>query len=223
MFLGQELAGKVDMTHKQVLGVLVAIFASSSLLVGCSADEASTGEGLVPAVQTITEELEGDAAEEDLPDSDVPFVDVTLPRSHFGSKADEQIRDEGQEAGNIGTRFNSDGTVTSRLPVALQQDFLQEVREELDAGIRDVYSEKPRVFKNISYDEGMTQFYFEVDRVAFVADADARSVGDWFVLWATYYQIYSGASSEGRGVVADFIDVANGEVFDSQKLREWWW
>jgi hypothetical protein len=211
------------MTHGKMLGVSLAVLTSFSLLVGCSAGEASTEEILVPVVENIVEEFQGTPVEEVLPDSDEPFVDVTFPRSHFGSKADEQIRDEGEEAGHIGTRINSDDTVTSRLPVAIQQEFLQEVKQEIDEGIEDVYSEKPRVFKDISYDEGMAEFYFEVDRAAFEADADARWVGDWFVLWATYYQIYSGASPGERGVVANFIDVANGDVFDSEKLREWWW
>lgn len=208
-------------TFRSALSLLIlgAVLSSCS---GVSADlehrPESVSENFVGAEGEVS-----DLDEDELSTEAGPYVEVTFPRSHFGSKTDEQIRIEGQEEGHQETLFNSDDTVTLRMEASVRDELLQNLIERISEGIEETLEEKPSVFKRISHGDDLNGITFEVDRSAFEADSDAIWAKDYFALLLTYAQIYRGVSPDDRLVIVDFQDSSNGDVFYSEQAAEWWW
>jgi hypothetical protein len=208
-------------TLRNALGLLIL----GAVLSSCSVVSAEL-ENPADSVSENFVGAEGEASdldEDELSTEAGPYVDVTFPRSHFGSKTDEQIRIQGQEERHQETLFNSDGTVTSRMKDSTRDELLQNLIEEISEGIEETLEEKPSVFKRISHEDDLNAITFEVDRSAFEADSDAIWAKDYFALLLTYAQIYRGVSPDDRLVTVNFQDSLTGDVFYSEQAAEWWW
>ncbi len=204
------------MSARRVAALSVSLMAIISLVVSCS----SGGELDVDVPSSAFAPVEAEPPDEPTGvievDEGLLSVEVTIPKEFFEGMTAEEITEAGAETGYSSTTVNADGTVTYKMSRKAHQKLLQEMKGELDEGFLETYAEKPNVFRKITYNDDVTVFTVEVNRVAFESDFEAEFVGFGLGLWGIYYQMFAGVAEADLGLVIDFVDSSSGEVFNSQ-------
>lgn len=193
-------------TNFAILGFVTAVLAS-----GCAGPEQSEPvEG--PTIAVEEESGAGIEVDEGLFD-----VEVTMPAMFFEGQTEVDIAANAEESGYNDFVLNADGSVTYTMSKAVYKETLAEWRELIDLTIQETVNESPDVFTSISYDKSVTSFDVTVDRAAYEDDLEARFIGFTLGLVGMFYQSFEGVPSEDQGVLINFIDVSNNEVFQSTK------
>ena len=185
------------------------------LLTGCAGE---TDSGVLSATESVSQEVE--AEEGDLGDVTVNqglfSVEVTLPGDFFEEGTEEEVAEYVDEAGFSSAVINPDGSVTVKMSRSVHSEFLKNMRDGLDEYIAEAIAENPGDFTQITFDRDLTRFSVEVNRSVWPSSFESGFVGFGLAVSGMYYQAFAGVPQSEREVVIEFVDAANGEVFDSQ-------
>jgi hypothetical protein len=142
-------------------------------------------------------------------------VTVTIPNLLDGMEmTQEEVDAAVEEEGWVSGRLNEDGSTTYVIPSDLYEQYLDEMRISVQESVDELIADEPAIYKEISFNGGVTKFDVVVDRYefenAFVSIA-TFSLG----LQGSFFQFFSGVQEENMKVTINYIDEENGEVFQS--------
>lgn len=156
-------------------------------------------------------------------DENLITVEVTVPASFFDeTDTPESIQASAQQNGFISCTINEDGSVTYKMTKAKRNEMLGQYKQSIDQTIQEYLAggeDAPSSFREITYNDNMTEFNIKVDRAAYDNSFDAfYALG--FYMFGGYYQIFAGIPQDQVNVVVNYIDQATGETFSSSSLNE---
>ena len=146
-------------------------------------------------------------------------VVITIPASFYeGTKVTQQQLDADAAKDGYGkAKLNSDGSVTWTMSKAEHRKVMADFKKSVDEYIQEAVDESPKVFREVTYDEKMTEFKVKVYQEMFEEDLSAGFIGFGIAILAQFYQMFSSGTKEPK-VAVQFIDVTTNRIFDSQKF-----
>jgi hypothetical protein len=195
--------------QKSKMAISITVGLSLMLLSGCTSDSPSDDASSTPS-ESQSETSEAVEVDEGMSD-----VEITLPAVFFEQTTDAEIAAAAEREGYSSFTINPDGSVTYLIPKDDLAEDIAQLKEGLNETIQELLNNKPDVFQSVSFNDELTEFEVVVDREAFEADFEAQFISFTLSIASGLFQIYSGiAESEQKGRV-DFIDEADGKVFES--------
>ena len=206
------------MLKKTAPAALVGILAL--LVGGCSAEESPAPDPEMSVEDAQTEEgaVNAEVSEDSVSvevDESFLTVDITLPAEIYEGVSEEEIA-QSVEAEYSDFVVNPDGSVTFTMAKGVWEQYLREMKTDLDAAIQEMVNEAPEVVKSVSYDNDVSEFEVVVDRAAYESNMEAQWLGFGLNLQAQFYQLFAGVPENERGGETRFVDEATGEVFETQ-------
>lgn len=188
-----------------VSGVLV--FAST----GCATTtETSSGNPGGGSETTTNSDADAESTEESggiEVDEGFLTVDITFPASLVGlgdeDMTQESVDASAAEAGYLGGKLNSDGSVTYTMTKLKQRELLNELRSEFDDSIEETLADFPNV-KSVTRNDDFSEISIEVTE----EDLATGFLAFGFSFTAYFYQVLDGKEFETDIV---FVDAATGE------------
>ena len=204
------------MSSKHTVGSLAAMLVL--FLTACSQPAAPEPSVEPVEVDTATESVQVEEApvEEIEVDEGLFDVEITVPGDFYEGMSEDEIAQIAEDGDFKSFSVNPDGSVTWVMSKAVRDAYLVEAKEELKGTIQEMVNESPNVFKEVTYDDDLTEFSVTVDRAAYESDMNAMWASFTLSFSAMFYQMFAGVPSDQQGGVVNFIDESNGEVFDSQ-------
>lgn len=173
----------------------------------------------------VTQSAEGaDESEGSLSvDENLLTVEVTMPASFFDGETPEEIQADAKEAGFLSCTVNSDGSVTYKMTKGKRVEILREYKKTIDSIIQEYVSggeNAPQSFKNITYNDKVTQFDVRVDRATYENSWFDSMYALGLYIAGGYYQILDGVPNDQVDVKVNFIDDATGEFIESGSYQD---
>jgi len=160
--------------------------------------------------EDVEQEIEKET-EEDVKEEVEETVSIILPASFYESIAEEDVINSALEDETIVK--NDDGSYTFTMPLSTWEKALIEQQESVKNAITEMIADESSSFKDIKYNEAMTEFDFYVDQEKFEKSfIDAFSLTTIY-FGAYFYQIFTGVPLDEMKVTFDLINNDTKEVF----------
>jgi hypothetical protein len=146
--------------------------------------------------------------------------EVTLPASMFEGQAYEEIVAQAKEEGIDEVIQNDDGSVTYKMSKSVYKKMM----DEMEKGLLDYVSELKSgenfaSIKDVTHNKSFSEFTLIVDKAAYEGGFDGMaSLG--LVVVASYYQLFSGVSSDDLKITINAQDEATKEIFNTRVYPE---
>lgn len=151
-------------------------------------------------------------------DKNLLNVVITIPASFYeGTKVTQQQLDADAAKNGYGkAKLNSDGSVTWSMSKAEHRKVMADFKKSVDDYIQEAVDESPKVFREVTYDEKMTEFKVKVYKEMFEQDLSAGFIGFGIAILAQFYQMFSSGVKDPK-VVIQLIDVSTNRMFETEQ------
>ena len=151
-------------------------------------------------------------------DEGLLFVDITAPANMFEGKSEQDIIKEAEDDG-YKCVVNEDGSVTYTMTKKQQKEMLREMKEDIDDQIDDILNGGgSSSFESITYGKNFESFEFIVNERYDNYNDALTAIG--FLIYGSYYQIFSGVDMDDVDCVITCIDSKSGEEVNQISYRE---
>lgn len=140
-------------------------------------------------------------------------VSVTLPASLVEGQDFATYEADMLSKGVTSVIQNEDGSITIKMPDAVHQVMLDQMKVSIDESIAQALVDQAGVVTEITYNKAVSEFSVTVDKAAFESSFGAGFIALSLGLQGMFYQLFDGVADPK--VTVNFIDGATGEVFDS--------
>ncbi len=147
-------------------------------------------------------------------------VTVQLPVVYVDTQSINELADDLDLESTSSITMNEDGSATVILTEKQRQDERDELAEEFQEEITDLYvgDDKIPSFVNIEYDKAYTKFDVYVDSATFTEIEVVTSA--LFFISGEVIQSFDGVAAENIDVQVNFIDNATKETLFNTSLKE---
>jgi hypothetical protein len=216
---------------------VIGLVAASLVLSGCSGSsnesaEATSAEVGTASPESATPEAEmgdGDVTEsigEIAVDEGLLSTEVRLPRDLFtmGSENPDEFPTQEElqalvdkEGHDIEVSINDDGTVSYRMSRNEFNEFIDDMKTEIDETIQESINKESKIYKSVTYTDDLKEFEVVVNRKAM--ESSLSFLGFQLLVSGGFYQAFTGVDEKDAFVIINYVDEKTGKVFETYDSR----
>lgn len=145
-------------------------------------------------------------------------VEITLPPAFGESVSEEDLQSAVEEQGWISGTKNENGSITYVMTNGQRDDYLDEMRTSLNESLQQAIDEESDVYKEITYNDDLTEFDVVVNRQAF--ENSFSFLQFTIELSSSFYQTFDGVSADDSKVIINYIEEGTGDIFSTYDSSE---